>query len=116
MFAIAASRFISSPPRRSPSPRARRRFHDRRGAVPNVKPISLISTLKVGDGVLAGDIGFDPLGLGDTSEKLTFYREAEVKHARLAMLAAAGWPVAELLNGKLSAFLGVPSLLTHAGE
>ena len=84
--------------------------------VQDVKPVSLISTLKVGDGVLAGDIGFDPLGLGDTSEKLTFYREAEVKHARLAMLAAAGWPIAELLNGKLSAFLGVPSLLTPAGE
>ena len=42
--------------------------------VQDVKPVSLISTLKVGDGVLAGDIGFDPLGLGDTSEKLTFYR------------------------------------------
>ena len=62
--------------------------------LPDIKAISLISTLKVGDGVLAGDIGFDPLGLGDTSEKLTFYREAEVKHARLVVLAAAGWPVA----------------------
>ena len=29
-------------------------------------------------------------------------REAEVKHARLAMLAAAGWPLSELLDGPLS--------------
>ena len=25
-------------------------------------------------------------------------REAEIKHARLAMVAAAGWPLAELFN------------------
>ena len=30
-----------------------------------------------------------------------FLREAEVKHARLAMLAAAGWPLSELLDGPL---------------
>ena len=29
-------------------------------------------------------------------------REAEVKHSRLAMLAAAGWPISELLDGPLS--------------
>ena len=28
-----------------------------------------------------------------------FMREAEVKHGRLAMLAAAGWPLSELLDG-----------------
>jgi hypothetical protein len=66
--------------------------------------------LKVGNKVLAGDWGFDPLQLGDT-EKLAFYREAEVKHARLAMLAAAGWPLAEKLNGPLSSMLGVDSIL-----
>jgi len=32
------------------------------------------------------------------------------------MLAALGWPTAELLNKPLSAALGVPSLLTKAGE
>jgi hypothetical protein len=35
-------------------------------------------------------------------------REAEVKHARLAMLAAAGWPLAELWHGGLSNLLGLP--------
>ncbi|KAL7531072.1 hypothetical protein ACHAWF_010196 [Thalassiosira exigua] len=48
------------------------------------------------DGSHAGDYGFDPLGL---SEKLDFYamQESEVRHARLAMLAAIGWPMSELL-------------------
>eukprot|EP01083_Nonionella_stella_P176805 619582_1 len=48
------------------------------------------------DGSHAGDDGFDPLGL---SEKLDFYamQESEVRHSRLAMLAAIGWPMSELL-------------------
>jgi len=48
------------------------------------------------DGSHAGDYGFDPLGL---SEKLDFYamQEAEIRHARLAMLAVVGWPMSELL-------------------
>ena len=43
-------------------------------------------------GEFAGDVGFDPLGFASSREQLLYYREAEVKHARLAMLAAAGWP------------------------
>lgn len=35
----------------------------------------------------------------NTQRSLMWYREAEVKHARLAMLAAAGWPLAELWHG-----------------
>merc|ERR1719324_1595309 len=68
--------------------------------------------LKVGNRALAGDWGFDPLLLGD-SNKLAFYREAEMKHARLAMLAAAGWPLAEKLNGPLSSLIGADSLLQN---
>lgn len=34
----------------------------------------------------AGNAGFDPLGLASSREQLAEYREAEVKHARLAML------------------------------
>ena len=37
-------------------------------------------------GELAGDVGFDPLGLAKNREGLFEYREAEIKHARLAML------------------------------
>ena len=69
--------------------------------------------MMVGDKTLAGDFNFDPLQFADTPEKLAWYREAEVKHARLAMLAAFGWPVSELTNigGLLNGDGRVPSLL-----
>jgi len=65
-------------------------------------PLPKIKTMRVGDGTLAGDMNFDPLGFSDTPDALAWYRESEIKHARLAMLAAIGWPVSELTNfGKL---------------
>lgn len=42
----------------------------------------------------------------DTGRALMWMREAEVKHARLAMLAAAGWPLAELWHGGLANLFG----------
>lgn len=45
------------------------------------------------DGSMAGDVGFDPLGLSnidDVGIDLYWMREAEVKHARVAMLAVVG--------------------------
>merc|ERR1719238_1908134 len=38
-------------------------------------------------------------------------REAELKHGHLAMLAAAGWPVSELVQPWLSKAVGAPDLL-----
>merc|ERR1711988_1491833 len=69
--------------------------------------------MMVGDGTLAGDMSFDPLMIADTPDKLAWYREAEVKHARLAMLVAAGWPLAEKLNfgGLLTKDGRAPSIL-----
>jgi len=58
-------------------------------------------------GELAGDVGFDPLGFAKSSEELLNYREAEIKHARLAMLAAAGWPLSEVFDQKLASALGM---------
>jgi len=56
-----------------------------------------------------------PLTLGpntqDTKRSLMWYREAEIKHGRLAMLAAAGWPLAELWHGPLSNIAGAPYAL-----
>jgi hypothetical protein len=43
------------------------------------------------DGTLAADVGFDPLGFAKSKKTLYWMREAEVKHGRLAMLAAVGW-------------------------
>merc|ERR1719183_56221 len=45
------------------------------------------------DGSMAGDVGFDPLGLSnidDVGIDLYWLREAEIKHARVAMLAVLG--------------------------
>jgi len=82
------------------------------------------------DGTMQGDNGFDPWALvalaNPTTDSLpgllwakdrkarldamspeelkvsvAWMREAELKHARLAMLAAAGWPLAELVGGPL---------------
>jgi hypothetical protein len=39
------------------------------------------------------------------------YREAEIKHGRLAMLAAAGWPVSELFDKKFAHLFGLPAIL-----
>jgi len=77
-----------------------------------VTPLFLIpSSSVIGDGSMVGDKGFDPLGLATSQEKLKNFREAEVKHGRLAMLAALGWPLSEELNGPISKALGMPSLL-----
>jgi len=63
---------------------------------------------------MVGNKGFDPLNLageGTDETKLNNYREAEIKHGRLAMLAAVGWPVAEYLQPIISSALGQPDLL-----
>jgi len=68
------------------------------------------------DGTLAGDVGFDPLGFSDSDAQLINMREAEVKHARLAMLAAIGWPMAEKVHGGLASSFGLDYLLSDGGR
>ena len=63
------------------------------------------------DGTIAGDVGFDPFGFAKTKEDLMNYREAEIKHARLAMLAAAGWPLSELFDKKIASALNLAPLV-----
>jgi hypothetical protein len=88
------------------------------------------------DGTYAGDVGFDPLGFcsigidkdkkesatpGEASyttrvsKRVKWMREAEMKHSRLAMLAAVGWPVSELWHKPIAAALGLQSILA-AGD
>eukprot|EP01084_Bolivina_argentea_P188379 324306_1 len=65
---------------------------------------------------MAGDVGFDPFGFGgDDKASLINMREAEIKHARLAMLAVVGWPLAELWDKKIAAFFGIADSLTSTG-
>merc|ERR1719407_122551 len=80
---------------------------------PAPPPLPKIKTMRVGDGTLAGDMNFDPLKISDKPESLAWYREAEIKHARLAMIAAFGWPVSELTNfgGLLNPDGRAPALL-----
>eukprot|EP00967_Tisochrysis_lutea_P116777 scaffold188350_cov39-Tisochrysis_lutea.AAC.1 len=42
------------------------------------------------------------------ARRVAWMREAEIKHARLAMLAAAGWPFSELWHGPLAGITGLP--------
>lgn len=77
------------------------------------------------DGTLAGDVGFDPFGfcrigldasdadtlLQQAKSRVRWMREAEMKHCRLAMLAAAGWPLSELWHKQIAAILGLDSIL-----
>ena len=76
--------------------------------------IPFLARPKYLDGTLAGDVGFDPLGFASNPEQLMQYREAEIKHARLAMLAAAGWPLSELFDKKIAAALGLEPALDAA--
>jgi len=49
----------------------------------------------LGTGTMVGDIGFDPLQISDMVP-LAWSREAELKHARVCMLAFAGWVSVDL--------------------
>ncbi|KAJ8748074.1 hypothetical protein K2173_027553 [Erythroxylum novogranatense] len=50
------------------------------------------------DGTLAGDYGFDPLGLGEDPASLKWYVQAELVHCRFAMLGVAGILFTDLLR------------------
>lgn len=72
---------------------------------------------------LPGNVNFDPLNLasrdftlnGVKDSKLTLnkYREAELKHGRLAMLAAVAYPIQEAVNPILSKALYLPNVLPY---
>lgn len=69
---------------------------------------------------MPADYGFDPLGVArldvfssgdDDFLRVKNYRDAELRHGRLAMLAAAAWPIQEMLNPVLAKAAGLPTLL-----
>lgn len=60
---------------------------------------------------------YSPFGFaGADKATLLQMREAEVKHARLAMLAVVGWPIAELLDKPIADAFGLQTALTRAGS
>jgi len=58
------------------------------------------------NGDLAGDYGYDPLGLGKDIDQVQKYREAELIHSRWAMLAAAGIIIPEGLESNGADIIG----------
>jgi len=65
---------------------------------------------------ISGPLGFfDPLGYcegeGVTEGKIRFYREAEIKHGRVAMLAALGFLVGEQFHPLFGGGIDVPSYI-----
>mmetsp|Transcript_92451 Transcript_92451/g.266956 ORF Transcript_92451/g.266956 Transcript_92451/m.266956 type:complete len:216 (+) Transcript_92451:257-904(+) len=65
------------------------------------------------DGSLPGDYKFDPFNFAKNEQDLKLYREAEVRHGRLAMLAAIGWPLAELFNKDIASEFHLPALISN---
>jgi len=66
--------------------------------------------------ILVGNKGFDPFNCATNIQTLKQYREAEIKHGRLAMLAASGWPVSELVQPYLSKALNLPDALVGSEQ
>jgi len=70
------------------------------------------------DGTLAGDAGFDPAGftnnlpkawlIGGPSRSLKWYREAEIVHSRVAMLAVIGFLVPSYVHFAGNPSFGIP--------
>merc|ERR1719353_148204 len=76
---------------------------------PAYNPVTFAQSLP---GIAAPFGYFDPLGFctGDASEgKVRFFREAELKHGRVAMLAAFGFLVAEPFHPLFGGTIDVPS-------
>lgn len=67
------------------------------------------------DGTVPGDYGFDLLGIASTKARLNRLREIEIKHSRIAMLAAIGWPMSEKYHASIMSLVGLPSLLSDNG-
>ena len=106
---------LAPPPTLRPSPISSALVPIRSPALPFAPfPAVLAADLK-SPRPLAGNAGFDPLGLASSTARLNLMRDAEVKHARLAMVASVGWPAAELLDERAAAFLGLPSVLGQTG-
>merc|ERR1712139_380345 len=78
---------------------------------------NVIEEVKYKSSILAGVTApmnfFDPLGFSTTvtAGKLLFYREVEIKHGRLAMLASLGLVVGEQFHPLFGGDIDVPSYL-----
>jgi hypothetical protein len=79
---------------------AKARASVRVGAVAAARPNYFPGTTppKHLDGTMPGDFGFDPLNLGEDKEALAWYQQAELMHARWAMLGVTGMAAPEIIG------------------
>eukprot|EP00187_Rhodella_violacea_P020429 CAMPEP_0184719118 /NCGR_PEP_ID=MMETSP0314-20130426/8123_1 /TAXON_ID=38298 /ORGANISM="Rhodella maculata, Strain CCMP 736" /LENGTH=209 /DNA_ID=CAMNT_0027182965 /DNA_START=79 /DNA_END=708 /DNA_ORIENTATION=- len=77
------------------------------------KAIPMLEAPKALDGSMVGDVGFDPLGFSNMFP-IEWLREAEIKHARVCMLAALGIIVSEVY--RFPFYSGAPKLATEAHD
>jgi hypothetical protein len=56
---------------------------------------------------------FDPLALSDTKERLTFFREAELKHGRIAMVSSLVIPILDKIDDNMLGIHGFDHLPTN---
>jgi len=66
--------------------------------------------------ILVGNKGFDPFNCSVDISTLKKYREAEIKHGRLAMLASVGWPLSEIYHPYLSKLANKMDMLSFNGK
>lgn len=107
----AAAAFSRIPPAAPRKPDQQTRITMR---LPKSESIPFLDRPPCLDGTMVGDVGFDPLGFAESSYRVGFLREAEIKHARVAMLAAVGWPAAELFDAPLARVLGLEPFVTES--
>jgi hypothetical protein len=105
------SAFVTNSPSRSSCGPLAANSEEEKGPVVFSTALPFMERPPLLDGSMAGDVGFDPLNFAQGEGELRSYREAEIKHSRLAMLAAAGWPLSELLDKKIAAAFNLTPLL-----
>jgi len=91
------------------------RYNDVRRSLPRLFPFVPEPSYRSFAGNTAGDAGFDPLGLCSDVRSFVSYREAELKHGRLAMVAAIVWPLVEIEEPIISQRYRLPDALAENG-
>jgi len=90
-FLVAATAFITGASAFAPSIQPTRQVTTLNAEMSKSLPF-LVRPEKL-DGSMAGDVGFDPMGLSDIQTDLKYARWAELKHGRICMLAIVGMVV-----------------------
>jgi len=113
MFSLALASTSFSPLTRLAPPLPRAHVRMQEDAVAEAEPPAPVFSVLDLPGITAPLGFFDPLDFcGEASEgKIKFYREVELKHGRVAMLASLGFLVAEQFHPLFGGGIDVPSYI-----